>query len=336
MNGICAAPVASDGPTCLNCPLNAVAASWPPDAATSKYGLLTAFGRKAMLRAVVVPPPPVLPPLTKVNVSWIAPRTPERSTPAITTNRPMKNRRIDQSTDPMRARPLAFRFTTGRPKRTMLPPTSAMAGSQVGALRKNAATDPRRTARVNASPGRWSLGTSSSGGRVRIGAARRRRKAKATPTIAIARQAAVIGAMMAAYSTNGILLWIPMYAFCGFPISVATLPTFTAIPSPTRNGTGSSPIARHACTTIGVISRAIASFRTRALRTAAATMRPARSSVWVRARCATRCDTASKNPHASRPATRSIIPRRRTITSTLIALLLPSLVNWPSCKSAGC
>src|SRR5437588_8160864 len=62
MNGICAAPVASEGPTCLNCPLSAVAASWPPDAATSKYGLLTAFGRKAMLRVVVVPLPPVLPP----------------------------------------------------------------------------------------------------------------------------------------------------------------------------------------------------------------------------------------------------------------------------------
>src|SRR5438105_7763563 len=64
MKGICAAPVASDGPTCLNCPLSAEAASWPPDAATSKYGLFTAFGRNAMLSvaAGLAPPPPELPP----------------------------------------------------------------------------------------------------------------------------------------------------------------------------------------------------------------------------------------------------------------------------------
>src|ERR1700674_1914207 len=60
MKGTWAAPVASEGPTCLNVPLSAVAASCPPDAATSKYGLLTAFGRKAMLSVTVAVPDGVL------------------------------------------------------------------------------------------------------------------------------------------------------------------------------------------------------------------------------------------------------------------------------------
>src|SRR2546422_1329541 len=213
------------------------------------------------------------PPLTNVNVPWIEARTPDRSTPAMTMKSPMKKRRMDQSTAPMRVRPVAFRLTTGRPNRTRLPPVSAITGSQAGALRKNAATDPRRTARVNARPGRWMGATVVSGGRAAIGFASRPRNAKATMTIEIARHTAVIGAITSAYSVKGIPLRIPMYAFCGFPISVATDPTFTAIPSPTRKGTGSSSIAWHACTTIGVIRRAIVSFSTTALRTAATTMR---------------------------------------------------------------
>src|SRR5205809_769181 len=40
MKGTCATALAEDGPTCLNCPLRAVAASLPPEAAVSKYGLL--------------------------------------------------------------------------------------------------------------------------------------------------------------------------------------------------------------------------------------------------------------------------------------------------------
>src|SRR5947209_18551329 len=51
MKGTCAAPVASDGPTCLNCPPSSAAAICPPVAAVSKYGLFTAFGRKATLSA---------------------------------------------------------------------------------------------------------------------------------------------------------------------------------------------------------------------------------------------------------------------------------------------
>src|SRR6187397_609860 len=49
MNGTWAGAEASDGPTCLNLPPSAAAAFLPPLAAVSKYGLLTAFGRKATL-----------------------------------------------------------------------------------------------------------------------------------------------------------------------------------------------------------------------------------------------------------------------------------------------
>src|SRR5207245_9668325 len=105
--------------------------------------------------------PPPFPPLTNVNVFWIDARTPDRSTPAMTMKSPRKKTRMDQATAPMRARPDAFRFTTGRPKQTRLPPAAAITGSHVGALRKNAPTDPRRTARVNARTGRWTGATAT-------------------------------------------------------------------------------------------------------------------------------------------------------------------------------
>src|SRR5438874_9992874 len=64
MKGTCAAALAEDGPTCLNCPLRDVAASLPPEAAVSKYGLLICLGTNTMLRLLPVPlggvPPPVL------------------------------------------------------------------------------------------------------------------------------------------------------------------------------------------------------------------------------------------------------------------------------------
>src|SRR5260370_7169564 len=62
MNGTLAAALAEDGPTCLNCPLRAVAASCPPEAAVSKYGLLIALGRNTMLRLLPVPLAEELPP----------------------------------------------------------------------------------------------------------------------------------------------------------------------------------------------------------------------------------------------------------------------------------
>src|SRR5436305_15304757 len=64
MNDTCAAALAADGPTCLNCPLRSLAACCPPEAAVSKYELLTCFGTNTMLRLLPVPlvgvPPPVL------------------------------------------------------------------------------------------------------------------------------------------------------------------------------------------------------------------------------------------------------------------------------------
>src|SRR5712691_7252226 len=67
MNGTCAAALAEDGPTCLNGPLRSLAASCPPDAAVSKYGLLICLGKNTMLRLLpvlvgVLPPVPVVPP----------------------------------------------------------------------------------------------------------------------------------------------------------------------------------------------------------------------------------------------------------------------------------
>src|SRR5712692_4935430 len=65
MKGTCAAALAEDGPTCLNCPLRVVAASCPPLAAVSKYGLLICLGTNTILRlpAVLLVAVGVLPPL---------------------------------------------------------------------------------------------------------------------------------------------------------------------------------------------------------------------------------------------------------------------------------
>jgi len=125
--------------------------------------------------------------------------------------------------------------------------------------------------------------------------------------------------MTRAKSRKGIPDRIAMYAFWGFPTSVARLPTFTAIARATRWGTGFTRRARALRTTTGVTRRAIVSFRTRAERTAVTTMRPARRLAWSRERRATRAATRSKKPHASRPETRIIIPMRSRRTSTLIA-----------------
>src|SRR5205823_1643257 len=54
--------LAVDGPTCLNDPFSAVAACFAPLAAVSKYGLLMALGRNAIL-SVFPPLLGVLPPL---------------------------------------------------------------------------------------------------------------------------------------------------------------------------------------------------------------------------------------------------------------------------------
>src|SRR3990172_1661610 len=120
-----------------------------------------------------------------------------------------------------------------------------------------------------------------------------------------------------------------MYAFCGLPTCVATLPTFAATATATRYGTGFTRRARVARTTTGVTRRAIVSFSTRADRKAVASMSHTRNEVWLRAREASREDTKSKKPHTSSPETRTIIPTRRRITSRLIAAIAPVGVRTP-------
>src|SRR5437016_3974222 len=69
MYGTWAAPLASDGPTCLKVPPSVLAASWPPEAATSKYALFTCFGRKAMLSLLLVDEELLLPPQAASNMA---------------------------------------------------------------------------------------------------------------------------------------------------------------------------------------------------------------------------------------------------------------------------
>src|SRR5450631_4193811 len=78
MNGTWAAPVAVDGPTCLNCPPNSPAACIAPVAAVSKYGLLTCLGRNATLSVAPCCAPTANAGLTTAAVS------PSDATPAST------------------------------------------------------------------------------------------------------------------------------------------------------------------------------------------------------------------------------------------------------------
>src|SRR5256712_2635613 len=151
------------------------------------------------------------------------------------------------------------------------------------------------------------------------GTARSFRNASQTRAIATTRQATVTGRRYAVKVMNGIPDWIAMNAFWGLPTSVATLPTFAAIATATRYGSGFTRNARVLRTTTGVTSSAIVSFKTIADNAAVATMSQARNEVWLFARTAIRDETRSKNPQASSPETRSIMPTRSKITSRLIA-----------------
>src|SRR6266567_4196003 len=95
-----------------------------------------------------------------------------------------------------------------------------------------------------------------------------------------------------------------MNAFWGLPTSVATLPTFAAIATATRYGSGFTRRARVLRTTTGVTSNAIVSFNTMADNAAVATMSHARNVAWFFARSAIREETRSKNPQISSPDTR--------------------------------
>src|SRR2546428_506176 len=121
-----------------------------------------------------------------------------------------------------------------------------------------------------------------------------------------------------------------MNAFWGLPTSVATLPTFAAIATATRYGSGFTRKARVLRITTGVTSNAIVSFSTRADNAAVATMSHARNAAWFFARTAIRDETRSKNPQISSPDTSSIMPTRSTITSRLIARSASVGVRTPS------
>src|SRR5256712_14189738 len=151
------------------------------------------------------------------------------------------------------------------------------------------------------------------------GIARSFRNASQTRPIATARQATVTGRRYAVKVRNGIPDWMAMNAFWGLPTSVATLPTFAAIATATRYGSGFTRRARVLRTTTGVTSSAIVSFRTIADNAAVTTMSKARNEAWLFARTAIRDETKSKNPQPSSPERTSLMPTRSTITSRSIA-----------------
>src|SRR5213594_2635580 len=122
-----------------------------------------------------------------------------------------------------------------------------------------------------------------------------------TRPIATARQAIVTERRYAVKVRNGIPDWMAMNAFWGLPTSVATLPTFAAIATATRYGTGFTRNARVLRITTGVTSSAIVSFNTMADNAAVATMSHVRNETWLFARTAIRDETRSKNPHAASP-----------------------------------
>src|SRR6266436_3748379 len=77
---------------------------------------------------------------------------------------------------------------------------------------------------------------------------------------------------------------LPMSMFCGFPVKVATLPTFAAVTSATRYGTGGSASCRVASSTTGARTRHTTSLTKNAERTPEATTTVASSASGVRPR----------------------------------------------------
>src|SRR5437867_8438130 len=255
--------------------------------------------------------PPDRPPTVTVKPPWIAAESPETRTPSRTMNSPTKNRMMLQSTFAIRVLAVVF-AKNGRKNRTNDPPARATRGSHAGVGdAKNVAATPTVTASVTTRPVRWS-GTIAVGAVRANGAARSFRNASQTRPIATARHATVTGRRYAVNLKNGIPDWIAMNAFCGLPTSVAALPTFAAIATATRYGSGFTRRARVLRMTTGVTRSAIVSFKTMADKAAVATMSQARSEAWVFARSAIRDETRSKNPQTSRPDTRSTMPMRRT------------------------
>ena len=100
--------------------------------------------------------------------------------------------------------------------------------------------------------------------------------------------------------------------FCGFPVSVATLPTLAAVASARRYGTGGSPSWRVASSTTGVRTRQTTSLTKKADRPPEATTTTASKPSGVRARRSAHVITRRKNPERRRYAVTIIIPNKRT------------------------
>src|SRR5207244_4671433 len=113
--------------------------------------LLIRFDRRAE-RPTSHASPPERPPRADVKPSWIAPLRPDARTPPRTTNRPMKNRMMPQSTFAIRARGVTV-AKNGRKNKTNAPPERATRGSQSGVAEARNATDTAIvTPKVRAKP----------------------------------------------------------------------------------------------------------------------------------------------------------------------------------------
>jgi hypothetical protein len=100
--------------------------------------------------------------------------------------------------------------------------------------------------------------------------------------------------------------------FCGFPVKVATLPTFAAVTSAIRYGTGGSASWRVASSTTGARTRHTTSLTKKADRTPEATTTVPSSIRGVRARRRAHVITSRKKPERRRYAVTIIIPNSST------------------------
>ena len=100
--------------------------------------------------------------------------------------------------------------------------------------------------------------------------------------------------------------------FCGFPVKVATLPTFAAVTSAIRYGTGGSASWCVASSTTGARTRHTTSLTKKADRTPEATTTVPSSIRGVRARRRAQVITSRKKPERRRYAVTIIIPNSST------------------------
>jgi hypothetical protein len=100
--------------------------------------------------------------------------------------------------------------------------------------------------------------------------------------------------------------------FCGFPVRVATLPTFAAVTRAIRYGTGGSASWRVASSTTGAMTRHTTSLTKNAERTPDAPTTAASIARGVFARRSAQVITSRKKPERRRYPVTIIIPNSRT------------------------